>query len=70
MDAAFDGSAVGVAVIETISGEGARAGATNVAEEPLPVIVPHVGPEQPAPETVQLIAVLGFEFATGVKVAV
>jgi hypothetical protein len=70
MDAVFDGSAAGVAVIVTIFGEGASAGATNVAEEPLPAIVPHVAPEQPAPEIVQLIAGLGFEFATGVRVDV
>jgi hypothetical protein len=68
--AAFDGSATGVAVIVTTLGDGARLGAVNVAVAPLGVIVPQVAPAHPAPETVQLIEVLGSEFAAGVSVAV
>jgi hypothetical protein len=69
MDAAFVGSATGVAVIVTVFGEGARVGAIKITEEPLPEIAPQVAPEQPAPATAQLIAVLGFEFGAGASVA-
>jgi hypothetical protein len=70
MDAAFVWSAAGVAVIVTTFGDGARFGAVKIALLPLAEIAPHSAPEQPVPEIAQLTAVLGFEFATGVSVAV
>ena len=66
-DAAFDGSARGVAMIWTVAGAGGREGA---AYTPPDEIVPHAAPEQPDPETLQEIALLGFELAAGIKVAV
>ena len=66
-EAAFEGSASGVAVICTVAGDGANVGA---AYTPLGEIVPQVAPAQPKPETVQVIARLGLELATGIKVAV
>jgi hypothetical protein len=53
----------------TTFGDGAELGAVNVAVGPLAEIVPQVAPAQPVPETVQLIAALGFEFAAGVSAA-
>jgi hypothetical protein len=70
MEATFVGSAPGVAVIVTTFGDGATLGAINPAVEPLAEIDPQDAPEHPAPDTVQLIAVLGFEFGRGVSVAV
>jgi hypothetical protein len=69
MEDAFVGSAAGVAVIVMTLGDGAILGAMNPAVAPLAEIEPHAAPEHPAPETAQLIALLGFEFATGVSVA-
>jgi hypothetical protein len=54
-------------VIRTVAGDGADAGAVYA---PLGEIVPQVAPAQPKPETVQVIARLGLELATGIKVAV
>lgn len=70
-DAAFEGSAAGVAVIVTWSGDGASEGAVYIAllPAPVPTIVPHAAPAQPAPDTLQEIIMLGLEFATGVSVA-
>ena len=66
-DVAFEASASGVAVIWTVGGDGANEGALNA---PLEEIVPQAAPEQPAPDTVHEMPVLGLEFAAGVRVAV
>jgi hypothetical protein len=52
-DVALDGSAKGAAVICTIAGEGANAGAVYW---PSAEIVPQAAPAQPKPETLQEIA--------------
>jgi hypothetical protein len=67
IDAAFEESASGVAVICTVAGEGTIEGAVYT---PLEEIVPQTAPEQPDPETLQEIARLGFELAAGTNVAV
>jgi hypothetical protein len=66
-DAAFEGSAIGDAVIFTVGGEGAKDGAVYT---PPGEIVPQTAPLQPDPETLQEIARFGFEFAVGTSVAV
>ncbi len=66
-EAAFDGSACGVAVICTVAGDGGTAGAVYT---PLEEIAPHAAPVQPVPATLQEITRLGFELAAGVSVAV
>jgi hypothetical protein len=75
----FDPSACGVAVIVTVLGFGACAGAVYAAVSavPLPPVdcvvtafsVPHDAPLHPAPLSDQLIVVFGFEPGTGVNVA-
>jgi len=65
-EAAFDGSACGVAMICTVAGDGGSEGAVYV---PLEEIVPHAAPLQPVPATLQKIVRLGFELAAGVSVA-
>lgn len=65
-DAAFVGSACGVAMIFTVEGDGGIEGA---AYTPACVIVPHEFAVQPVPVTLQEIMWLGFEFAAFVSVA-
>jgi len=75
----LEGSACGVAVIVTLLGFGAVAGAVYSAEAvvtfPLcvcvvvPLIVPHEAPLHPGPLSVHAIAVLGFEPGMAVSVA-
>jgi len=65
-EAAFDRSASGVAMICTVAGEGASAGAVNIPPEE---INPHAAPVQPVPSTLHEIIRLGLELATGVSVA-
>jgi hypothetical protein len=65
-DAAFVGSACGVATIFTVAGDGGIAGAVYT---PACVIVPHELAAHPTPATLQEIARFGFEFAGGVSVA-
>jgi hypothetical protein len=66
-DVAFEASASGVAVIWTVGGDGATDGALNA---PLEEMVPQAAPEQPAPEMLHEMPVLGLEFAAGTSVAV
>jgi hypothetical protein len=66
-DVALDGSASGAAVICTVAGDGANAGAVYT---PSAEIVPQAAPVHPEPETLQEIARLGFELTTGMSVAV
>src|ERR1700684_701194 len=65
-DAAFAGSACGVAMILTVAGDGGIAGS---AYAPACVMVPHEFALQPVPATLQEIARLGLEVAAGVSVA-
>jgi hypothetical protein len=65
-DTVFEVSASGVAMIWTIAGEGGNDGAVY---RPLDEIVPQAAPEQPDPETLQEIALEGFELAAGINVA-
>jgi len=75
----LDGSACGVAVMVTLFGFGAVAGAVYCAETvatfPLcvcvvvPLIVPHEAPPHPGPLSVQAITVLGLEPGMAVSVA-
>jgi hypothetical protein len=65
-EAAFDGSACGVAMICTVAGDGGSEGAIYT---PLEEIVPHAAPVQPVPATLQKIVRLGFELAAAVSVA-
>jgi hypothetical protein len=65
-EAAFVGSACGVAMIFTIAGDGGIAGAVY---KPTCVIVPQEFALQPVPAMLQEIARLGLEFAAGASVA-
>jgi hypothetical protein len=71
VDAAFDGSAAGVAVIVIRFGDGAAAGAVYVAKEPglTTAIVPQADPAQPVPKMLHEIAEEGLELGMGIKVA-
>jgi|HubBroStandDraft_4_1064222.scaffolds.fasta_scaffold1023659_2 hypothetical protein len=66
-EAAFDGSACGVARILIVAGEGGIAGAVYTPTEE---IAPHAAPAQPVPATLQEITEPGFELRAGVIVAV
>ena len=65
-EAAFDRSASGVAMICTVAGDGASAGAVKT---PLEETNPHAAPVHPVPATLHEIMRLGLELATGVSVA-
>src|SRR5579872_1046853 len=65
-EAAFAGSACGVATTCTVAGDGGRAGAVKT---PMDVMVPHAAPEHPAPETLQEITRLGLELRGTVNTA-
>lgn len=67
MDAAFVGSACGVARICTVAGEGGTEGAVYT---PLEEIVPQPAPMQPVPVTLQEITRLGFELGAVANAAV
>jgi hypothetical protein len=71
MDAALDGSAMGIAVTITWFGDGTVDGAVYVAAAPEPEVemAPHVVPEQPPPEMLQLIVDNGFDPRTGLSSA-
>jgi hypothetical protein len=58
-EAAFEGSASGVATICTIAGDGGCAGAVKTPPEEM---VPHAEPAHPLPVTLQEITRLGLEF--------
>jgi hypothetical protein len=65
--AAFEGSAVGEAVICIVAGDGGSKGAVY---NPLEETVPQAPALQPEPDTDHETARLGFEFAVGTSVAV
>ncbi len=67
MEAAFTGSAAGVAVMLTELGAGADAGAVYM---PVPEIEPQPPPLHPGPETLQLRSRLGLELGAGRSAAV
>jgi hypothetical protein len=71
IDTNREGSAIGVAVIVILLGDGAMNGAVYVAcpPEPTTTIVPHAAPVQRVPEMLQEITGLGFDPAAGTSAA-
>src|SRR5256885_788657 len=70
-DVAWEGSAAGIAVIVTLLGDGARAGAVYSAlvSDGTLTNVPQVAPVHPAPETIHRISVPGFDPTAAVRSA-